>query len=334
MRLVLIIIVLIFLGVVAAFSASLLVRFTRGQGLPGGNSASDAEIVVAKQSLPAMSVVTSANISKDKGAKEKLPEGYLSTPVQAIGRVLGVAVVEGQILTESCFVTEGSSAQLAAALPPGMRAYALTLTSGAVSGGLLYPGCVVDIIAAFRLSGREVGEAVSTTLLQGIQVLAVREVTVISGERADAEKKTPLGPTASRSSGSVTVTLMVDSRQAEALQLAVDYGKITLIMRNPLDKRAVDIDATVLSQGQLARLGTALEPQVAAAMTQAPPPAVDPNDPNALKAAPAVGTAVQERSLAKKPSWLVTIIRGQKVQEQQMDIPGPGGATEADTKKR
>jgi pilus assembly protein CpaB len=333
MRLVLIIIVLIFLGVVAAFSASLLVRFTRGQGLVSGNPASEGDIVIAKQSLPAMSVVTSANISKDKAAKEKLPEGYLSSPIQAIGRVLGVAVVEGQILTASCFVAEGTSAQLAAALPSGMRAFALTLSSGAISGGLLYPGCVVDVLAAFRLSGREVGEAVSTTLLQGIQVLAVRDVTVISRERADAEKKTPLGPTASPSSGSVTVTLMVDSRQAEALQLAEDYGKITLVMRNPLDKRAVDIDATVLSQGQLARLGRALEPQVAAAMTQAPPPAIDPNDPNALKAVPSVNSGVQERSPAKKPSWLVTIIRGQKVEEQQMDIPGTGGATEADTKK-
>lgn len=324
MRLVLIIIVLVFLGLVAAFSASLLVRFSRGQGLSGANPASQVDIVIAKQSLPAMSVVTSANISKDKSATAKLPEGYLSTPVQAIGRVLGVAVVEGQILTESCFVTEGSSAQLAAALPPGMRAFALTLTSGAVSGGLLYPGCVVDVLASFRLSGREGGEAVSTTLLQGIQVLAVRDVTVVSAERPSAEKKTPLGPVASPSSGSVTVTLMVDSKQAEALQLAVDYGRISVVMRNPLDRRAVDMDATVLRQGQLARLGTALEPQVAAVLTQAPLPAVDPNDPNALKAV---------RSPAKKPSWLVTIIRGQKVEEQQMDIPGTGGATEADTKK-
>jgi len=332
MRLVLIIVVLIFLGLAAAFSASLLVRFTRGQGLPGANSASEVDIVIAKQALPAMSVVTSANISKEKHAKEKLPEGYLSSAVEAIGKVLGVAVVEGQILTESCFVAEGTSAQLAAALPPGMRAFALTLTSGAVSGGLLDPGCVVDIIAAFRLSGREVGEAVSTTLLQGIQVLAVRDVTVVSAERADAEKKTPLGPTASRSSGSVTVTLMVDSKQAEALQLAVDYGKITLIMRNPLDKRAVDIDATVLSQGQLARLGTALEPQVAAAMTQAPLPAahpVDPNDPNAVKA----DKPAQPSAPAKKPSWLVTIIRGQKVSEQEMDTSGTGGRTETKTRK-
>jgi pilus assembly protein CpaB len=334
MRLVLIIIVLIFLGVVAAFSASLLVRFTRGQGLVSGNPASaQVDIVVAKGSLPAMSVVTSSNISKEKHAKEKLPEGYLSSPVEAIGRVLGIAVVEGQILTASCFVTEGSSAQLAAALPPGMRAVAVTLSSGAVTGGLLYPGCVIDILASFRLASREGGEAVSTTLLQGIQVLAVRDVTIVSKDRGDAEKKTPLGPVASPSSGSVTVTLMVDSKQAEALQLAVDFGKISVVMRNPLDRRAVDMDATVLRQGQLARLGTALEPQVAAALTQAPLPAVDPNDPNALKAVPGVNTGAKGSAPAKKPSWLVTIIRGQKVQEQQMDIAGTGGATEADTKK-
>ena len=79
------------------------------------------------------------------------------------------------------------------------------------------------------------------------------------------EERLPGGRAASMR---VTVTLMVDPRQAEALQLAAENGSISLAMRNPLDRLPVDIDATVLSQGRLARLGSTLTPSVLAAQTK------------------------------------------------------------------
>jgi len=325
MRLALIIIILIFLGIAAAFFASMLIRVAREQGLIGSNLVPEEDIVVAAQSLPAMSVVTSSHLRKEKVPKAKLSQGYLSSLVQAIGRVLAVPVVEGQILTQSCFVTEGTAAQLAAVLPEGMRAFTVTLSRQSVSGGFLYPGCVVDVLASFRLAGREAGEAVSTTLLQEIEVLAVKDLSVVSMEQDEMEKGSVKGPYTGRQQ-ELTVTLMVDSRQAEALQLAVEYGKISLAMRNPLDKRPVDMDATVLSQGQLAKLGYALEPQVAAALAAQP---LDPNNltaPNVgsdnTKAVTSADKEAQASPPNKRPSWLVTVIRGQKVQEQQMDIHG------------
>ena len=149
------IIVLVVLGVLAALFASILVSASRTQSSTRMNSSSDAEVVLVTKSLPAMSVLTSFFVTKDAASKNKLPEGYLSSPVQAIGRVLAVPVVEGQVLTESCFVTEGTGAQLAAALPEGMRAVSVTLSRQSVTGGLLYPGCVVDVLASFRLPSSE-----------------------------------------------------------------------------------------------------------------------------------------------------------------------------------
>lgn len=329
MKLFFIIIALIALGVVAAFSASLLVRVSSGQGFGGSSPPSELEILVTTTSLPAMSVVNSSHITKDKVPSADLPAGYLTSPVQAIGRVLAMPLVEGQILTQSCFVTEGTAAQLAAALPEGMRAFTVTLARQSISGGFLYPGCVVDIVATFRLPGREVGEAVATTLLEGIQVLAVRDLSVVAMQTNETERGPARGvPAASASRQELTVTLMVDSGQAEALQLAVEYGKISVAMRNPLDKRPVDSDTTVLSQGTLAKLGSALEPRVAARMAQMAGQPFDPNDPNALIFAP----ANKANAPAKKPSWLITVIRGQEVEEKQMETPGGGGA-EANTKK-
>ncbi len=328
------IVTLVFLGMLAAFCASLLVGALRA----GGRRGAADEVVLAKASLPAMSVVSSRHIESDKSPRDKLPEGYLTSPIQAIGRVLAVPVVAGQVLTESSFVTKGTEAQLAAALPYGMRAVSVSLSRQAISGGLLYPGCVVDVLASFRLpsSERARGQAISTTLLHGIQVLGVEGETVVS-ERGAAEKATQAG----RSSGrNLTVTLMVDSRQAEALQLALRHGSVSLALRNPLDRYPVDLDATILSEGRLAKLGTTLTPAVLAAAYDrdrglldandlARLIAADANDPNHPFAlpSPAYSADSQMRMLdavfqgsQSPPGWLVTVIRGSKVEEAEVDV--------------
>lgn len=320
--------VLILMGLVAAASTAILVKTLRG-GSDEGSVPSDT-VVLAAKSLPAMTVITSDYVTESTVERDELPEEYLSSSVKAVGRVLGVSVVEGQVLTESCFVSKGTGAQLAAALPHGMRAVTITVSSRNISGGLLYPGCVVDVLASFRMerSERKRGQALSTTLLHGIQVLAVEGVSVVS-EKSDVEEATGGVLKQRGSSQYLTITLMVDPKQAEALQLARMYGSIALAMRNPLDKYAVDTDATVLSEGQLARLGSTLSPTVMAAkrlLAQVLPR--DANDPN--------GTAFTETVFSERvfqdffgteegtdrPShWAVTVIRGTEVKEQELDIP-------------
>ena len=64
---------------------------------------------------------------------------------------------------------------------------------------------------------------------------------------------------------------MVDTRQAEALQLAMDNGKISLAMRNPLDQKTIDTEGMVLNQGRLGKFGELLGSSVDVA------PAADSN---------------------------------------------------------
>jgi len=134
--------------------------------------------------------------------------------------------------------------------------------------GLLYPGSIVDVIASFRLGSSDVGTAVSTTLFERIEVLAVEQLTVGSEpeEKADDEPRQMLGRT-----NRLLVTLMVDAKDAEALQLASEHGTISLALRNPNDRTARTSDATVLSGGKLAQLAQILAPsgQAPAAGTRA-----------------------------------------------------------------
>jgi Flp pilus assembly protein CpaB len=254
------IIVLLILGVVAAGSAALLVGTLSIHSKETKKAdTSKVEVAKAKVDMPAMTVITLKHIETEQIPKDELPGGKALSPSQVIGKTLAVPVVEGQVLTASSLVTEGTGAHLVSYLPYGMRAVSVTLSSKSIPDQLLlYPGCIVDVLVSFRLSSSSVGSALSTTMLREVQVLAVQGESVVTKQDAEEQVTTK----AKRSSGQVTVTLMVDTKQAEALQLAINDGSRLLTVRNPLDKKMVDTEATVLSQGRLAGLASVLTPAV------------------------------------------------------------------------
>jgi pilus assembly protein CpaB len=316
--------VLVTLGLLAGLSAAILVKFMRSGDSGIDGLSPETEIVMMSKDMPAMSILKTSNVTVKAVKADMLPAGYLSDAVQAVGRILAVPVVEGQVLTESSFVENGTSAQVAASLPVGMRAVSLSLSSTSINGGLLYPGCVVDVLASFRLSSSERGQALSTTLLRGINVLAVQGTTVVSQKEEEDNK------TASRTAqGRLTVTLMVDPKQAEALQLATDHGQISLSLRNPLDKSPVDTEATVLSQGRLAQLGSAMTAAVLADEDK-----TDANEITTTNYLAETDTQTEtdtqrisgkrnydEISAKGKLSWPVTVIRGTQIQQEDLDMP-------------
>jgi Flp pilus assembly protein CpaB len=253
------IVILLLLGVVAAACAAVLMG-ALGAASSGSEDAqsTDVEVAMAKISLPAMTVITQNHIIKEKISRNDVPQGQLVSSARVIGRVLTMPVIEGQILTESCFVADGAGSQLAAAIPHGMRAVTVSVSSRSMPDSiLLYPGCVVDVLVSFRLSTSE-GQAGSTTMLRGIQVIAVGGESVISNPNVEEDG----GTSKRKTSRGTLVTLLVDTQQAEALQLAIENGIISLSIRNPLDKEQFETEGTVLVQDRLFDLGSALTPTV------------------------------------------------------------------------
>ena len=317
-------VILVAMGLAAALFAALLVKSLRSDDLSG--VVPEVDVLLASKDLPAMSVIESTDVTVEKVAKAKLPVGYLSSPAEGIGKILAMPVVQGQVLAESCFIENGVAAQVAASLPTGMRAVSVSLSNDSITGGLLYPGCVVDVLASFKLSSSERGQAISTTLLREVQVLAVRDVSVVSEKEIQQDKsRSP----SNSNYGRVTVTLMVDPKQAEALQLATENGMISLALRNPLDKGPVDTEATVLSQGRLAQLGSAMTTAVMAGSegvgTSAPPT-------GDLTSGPGAQTSQQKEGSGEAPSksresWPVTVIRGSQVQQEDLDMPADSATT-------
>lgn len=246
--------ILAVLGVVAALSTAVLAASLRVEPIKEivNFTPSEAKVLVAAYDVPAMSVIDLEAIVEKTVPIEDAPEGYFSDPLQVAGKINIIAMVAGQPFTRTSFVREGSGAQLAGQLGTSMRAMTIQLADGPGLGSLLYPGSIVDILVSFKVSAQNSkGEAVSTTLLESITVLAVDQRTLsdpsgMEEAMASSARRRPL------------VTLLVNSRQAEALQLATLYGQISLAMRNPRDLEPVDNAATLLSGGQMARLAVTL----------------------------------------------------------------------------
>jgi Flp pilus assembly protein CpaB len=317
------VIALIVLGVIAAFCASLLMGVLRAD-----KADEQVTAVVAAGDLPAMSVILLRHVEVKKVPGEGLSRDYCSEPIQVIGRVLSVPVVSGQVLTRNLLISEGSGAQLAATLPYGMRAVSVPVANYSVMSGLLYPGCLVDVIATFKLRSRgaEKGQAISKTLLHNVRVLAVQDDSIVSGN--SREKENGGGFRGRSYSSEQTVTLMVDTKQAEALQLAMDNGKITLAMRNPLDGGPVDIEPTVLSDGRLAKygdlLGTSAFVSRVYADTEGAGLAGGPSRPVRAAQIEDIDQLGQllgyESDSQSRLQWEVTVIRGNQVSEEILEI--------------
>jgi Flp pilus assembly protein CpaB len=330
------ILILLILGFVAAACAAVLVGVVQLNPFASsdGDASPGVEVVVAKQAMPAMTVMDGDDFDKLTVARADLPVGRLINATAALGRVLAVSVVKGQILKEADFVWEGTGAHLAAYLPEGMRAFTIYLNRAA-DRVILYPGCVVDVLFSAKLSGSEQkGQAIAATILRGIQVLSVAGDSVVSSPTLGQSK------IQASSSGGLSVTLLVDPKQAEALQLASDNGIISLSVRNPLDKNLGDMEATVLNQGQLANLSSVFTPEILAAAQKykeegqtgglsqragaGEPNKRGPMGPNGQAASPSTGTPVQpaqpqpDNGARKSRPWEVTVIRGHQTAVEEV----------------
>ena len=234
------VICLVLFGVIAAICAAVLVatlaRPTGPVAQTGSKAEQDVDVLVAARELQPMSVIDTSAVVVKKVPKSQVPANALLNPVQVVGKVLTDRMLPDQAFTKSCFAREGTGVYLATAVPPGKRAMSISLTDWSGMAGLLYPGSVVDVLVSFKTLGiqgrRDETEMLSTTLLQGLQVLAIGSQSIADDEYKDKDA----GALAQR--GQINfrmVTLLVDPKQAEILQLASQTGSIALAMRNPLD---------------------------------------------------------------------------------------------------
>jgi len=239
------VVLLLVLGVVAAVCAALLV-FSMQSG-PSGTVATSTDgerpegyYVVAARDLGARTVVANDAIEMRNASPKDVPLHSFSQPGDVVGKILKKSVKKGEAIERSSISSEGTGVVLAGALQPGQRAVSISLSDSGGVENLLYPGCMVDVLASlqFREDDVQGDQSVAVTLLQGVTVLGVGDQTVVSppptdDSRALVQKAPPS-----------TVTLLVDTKQAEMLYLARQRGSVSIALRNPLDDAAVGTEGT------------------------------------------------------------------------------------------
>jgi len=165
--------------------------------------------------------------------------GVLSSPEQAVGRVALQNLYAGEWLIDRKIAdSEQGGDRWNQLLGPGMRAIRVPVDQVTGLLGLLQPDDRVDLIAVFP--GSDGKSVISRALEQNIAVLAVGQRRL---PQEDENKKVDEAGEKSSS-----VTLEVTQEQAERIALALELGKVRLVLRNRSDTQLLSSNGTRLSE--------------------------------------------------------------------------------------
>ena len=160
-----------------------------------------------------------------------LPRSALTSPGDAIGRAVIYPVGAGELVTSSRLTSLSGADGIASVIEAGKRAVSVPFTDSTGASGLIQPRSHIDVL--FTRTGNAI-EAMTVTLLEDIEVLSVGRVVQVETQAPGTTTKAP--SVTPSSTAQRTATLVVTPEQAQKLELAKNQGKISLSLRNPLDR--------------------------------------------------------------------------------------------------
>ncbi len=237
--------VFIILGV-AWVSAALLSWFVYSRSR-SPKRANTVRVMAAVRDLPVGTRLRKTDLKTVEAPEQDLPRGAFLSDKEILDRALVYPVGANEPITPLKLARQSGSEGVPATIEPGKRAMSVQITDVSGVAGLIQPGSRVDVL--FTRTGN-MAEAVTTTVLQNIQVLAIGRIFQV-GQQVDP--KAPKMPVA---------TLIVTPEEAQKLELAKNQGRISLALRNPLDQQtdadvqpvtAEAIDPAIIDRASKAR---------------------------------------------------------------------------------
>lgn len=203
------------LGLIAALVAM------KSMGKPKANEGdSQARIVTLKRDVAAGQEISMEDVTASALTSPVAPQGTFEVLSDVIGRVAVAPMSAGQPVFAPLLAPKGTVGGLQALVPVGMRAITIDVSETTGVGGLIGPGCLVDVLVT--LTGDNTVGPLSKTLVQGLKVTAV-------GQRMGAVPK-DMPQEMFR-----TATLLVTPSQAETIELASSNGRLRLVLRSGND---------------------------------------------------------------------------------------------------
>ncbi|NLA59463.1 MAG: Flp pilus assembly protein CpaB [Firmicutes bacterium] len=212
------------LGLLAAIFTYTLIRSV--EGTSEVQEVKEVGVVVANTDIPSGTAVTASMLRLAQVAETALHPDAAKTPNEVIGRITKVPIVRGEQVLNSRLLPAGVRPSLSFVIPSGKRAVSVAVNEVVGVAGFIKPGDRVDVLAT--MDSPDGGLAVTTTVLQNVEVLAIAQDMEA---RVDKEPKV-----------TTTVTLAVSLAEAQKITLAEETGVLRLALRpeNALDKEWVN----------------------------------------------------------------------------------------------
>jgi pilus assembly protein CpaB len=253
--------VVLLLSVVVAGIASFLV-FQQVQNVPVREvEVRSYQVAVAARALPMGTLLTASDIKLVAWPQSSQVAGAYGSVDEVVNRGLLAAVAENEPLTAAKVATREAGAGLPPMITEGMRAISVKVDEVIGVAGFVVPGARVDVVVTLN----QQQDGVARTVVENAQVLT-------AGTRIDQDQARDGRPLPS-----TVVTLLVSPDNAERIALASAVGRITLTLRNPMDRIPLTTNGTRVT----ALMGAPQAPPPAAAVipvrrarldTPAPPP--------------------------------------------------------------
>jgi len=176
------------------------------------------KVLVAKQSLSYGATIQTGNLQWVEWPENVVPPGAFTSVEELLGekgdqkRIVLRSIEPGEPVLESKITKFGESPRMSMNLSAGMRAVSIKIDAVSGVAGFVAAGDRVDIL----LTRTQQDQLTSSVILQDVTVIAV-------DQRSNSEGSSPrLGR---------TVTVEVDTTQAQKLALAQQVGRLSLTLR-------------------------------------------------------------------------------------------------------
>lgn len=183
-----------------------------------------AKLVVAKEELKFGTELTAENVKLVDWPKEAFPEGAFTSieemSADGVRRAI-VSIQPGEPVLTSKLTGKNGRAGLAGLIADGKRAVTIPVDSVKGVGGFIQPGDHVDIILTREIESDNYQgeESVAKIMMENVKVLTVDQEGSRSGTARVAS----------------SVTLETDTKGAQKIALALNIGRLSLLLRSAGD---------------------------------------------------------------------------------------------------
>lgn len=202
------------------------------------------KVVAAARDLPAGTRLRKGDLKAVSMVERDTPRGAILDERLLADRVLLFPVSNNEPVLSGKVAALVGAEGVTATIDAGKRAISVQITDSSGVSGLIQPRAHVDVL--FTRTG-SMTEAVTNTILEDVVVLAIGRAT--ESQAIDPKQR----------STAQTATLLVSPEEAQKLELAKNQGKISLALRNPLDRSKMEsnegVGAEVLDPMIFARRG-------------------------------------------------------------------------------